>query len=224
MKLRTVAAAGLILAGATVAQAGTATYSVTFESGWSQTTHPNDYPANAHFSPFIGATHGAAYSIFKDRGMATEGLKRVAEMGKVDPLDKEIQAAIAAGKAGTMIRGEPVKTLPGTTTMSFTIDDARPMVSIVTMVAPSPDWFAGVGGLSLKENGKWVERKVIQVYAWDAGTDSGATFLAPDLETKPREPVRLVDSPLFVANGKRPPMGTFTFVKQSESAAQSSRN
>jgi hypothetical protein len=124
-----------------------------------------------------------------------------------------------------MIRGEPVKTLPGRTAMNFTVDDAHAMVSIVTMVAPSPDWFTGVSGLSLKDKGKWVDRKVAIIYAWDAGTDSGATFLAPDQPTEPREAVHLSSSSLFVDKGKRLPMGTFTFAKQSESPAQmSSRN
>ena len=225
MKLKAIAAAGLMLAGIGAAHAGSATYTVTFESAWSQATHPIDYPANAHFSPFIGATHGAGYSIFKERGMSTDGLKRVAEMGAPSPLDAEIQNAIAAGTAGQMIRGEPVKTLPGKTTMSFTADDAHAVVSIVTMVAPSPDWFTGVSSLALKEKGKWVGRKAVTVYAWDSGTDSGATFLAPDLATEPREAVHLSNSSIFIADGKRLPMGTFTFVKQSESAAEmSSRN
>jgi hypothetical protein len=224
-KFKAIAAAGLLLSGVGAAHAGSATYTVTFESAWSQAMHPTDYPADAHFSLFVGATHNAGYSIFKDRGTATEGLKKVAEMGAPSPLDAEIQNAIAARRAGQLIRGEPVKTLPGKSTMQFTADDAHPMISIVTMVAPSPDWITGVSGLALKDKGKWVDRKVVTVYAWDAGTDSGATFLAPDRPTSPREAVHLSSRSIFVANDKRLPMGTFTFVKQSEPAAQmSSRN
>jgi hypothetical protein len=38
-----------------------ATYGVTFESTWSETTHPTDFPQFdlAHFSPLVGATHNA---------------------------------------------------------------------------------------------------------------------------------------------------------------------
>jgi hypothetical protein len=205
MKLKASAVAGLILCGIGTAHAGSATYSVTFDSAWSQATHPVDYPASAHFSRFVGATHGAGYAIFKERGMASDGLKRVAEMGAPSPHDAEIQKAISGGAAGQMIRGEPVKTLPGSSTMSFTADDAHAMVSIVTMVAPSPDWFTGVSGLALKDKGKWIDRKVVTVYAWDAGTDSGATFLAPDQATSPREAVHLSESSIFVAKGKRVP-------------------
>ena len=44
------------------------------------------------------------------------------------------------------------------------------------MVAPSPDWFVGVSGLPLFENGQWVEERRIDLVPWDAGTDSGTTF------------------------------------------------
>ena len=46
------------------------------------------------------------------------------------------------------------------------------------MIDPSPDWIVGVSGLELcLENCTWVEHKVLNLYPWDAGTDSGPTYI-----------------------------------------------
>ncbi len=36
-----------------------ARYRATFRATWSQATHPDRFPSNPHFSPLVGATHGA---------------------------------------------------------------------------------------------------------------------------------------------------------------------
>src|SRR5688500_14268429 len=43
----------------------TAPYRVTFDSTWSATTHPQDFPSNAHFSGLIGGTHKAAVTFWE---------------------------------------------------------------------------------------------------------------------------------------------------------------
>lgn len=46
------------------------------------------------------------------------------------------------------------------------------------MLDPSPDWFVGVSGLELcLANCSWIENKVLELYPWDAGTDSGPTYI-----------------------------------------------
>ena len=41
-----------------------AEYTVIIKSTWTKRTHPFEYPADAHFSGMIGASHNAKYSIF----------------------------------------------------------------------------------------------------------------------------------------------------------------
>ena len=57
--------------------------------------------------------------------------------------------------------------------MTFDIDVDSPLVTHVSMIAPSPDWFVGVNSLSLLEGGSFMSSVVIQLFAYDAGTDSG---------------------------------------------------
>lgn len=63
------------------------------------------------------------------------------------------------------------------------------------MIFPSPDWFVGVSGLELcLANGSWVEQKVIALYPYDAGTDSGMTYISPDQPTIPKEAIKRIKS------------------------------
>lgn len=191
--------------------AATARYRVTFDASWSAATHPTDFPGNAHFSGLIGGTHGPAVSFWQEGGLATEGIRLMAERGRQSPLDLEVGAAIGAGTAQHVLAGEDVPRSPGSTSLEFDIGRDFPLVTLVTMVAPSPDWFVGVSGLSLIENGSWVAEMVVQLQPYDAGTDSGSTFGSADVVTQPREPIhRITLGPLAEA-ATVPYLGTFTF-------------
>ncbi|MGH6953607.1 MAG: spondin domain-containing protein [Alphaproteobacteria bacterium] len=214
MKYLAIFFATLLAANAHQALAGgSAKYSVTFDGTWSAATHPMEYPSGAHFSGLIGATHNGGYAVFKDKGAATDGLERLAEMGAHSPLDAEIRKAVADGKAGALLESGPIFGPPGMSSITFEIDDKHPMVSLVAMIAPSPDWFTGAANVNLMEGGNWVGEKSVTVYAWDAGTDSGTTYKAGDADMAPRGPVVANGSKHFMKDGKPVAVGTLTFKK-----------
>ena len=94
-----------------------ARYQVTFERTWSSGTHPKDFPLLAHFSPVIGVTHGADFSLFRKGSTATAGMEHLCEEGKHQPLDAELRAAITAGGAGALIEtADPLRSVPGSAT------------------------------------------------------------------------------------------------------------
>ena len=82
--------------------------------------------------------------------MATPGMERMAEVGSRTTLQSEFQTAISAGTAQSVILGGGIGS-PGSTTTSFETSSAFPLVTLVTMIAPSPDWFVGVSGLNLRD-------------------------------------------------------------------------
>jgi hypothetical protein len=46
------------------------------------------------------------------------------------------------------------------------------------LTGPTPDWIVGVSGLNLcNKDCTWTEQKIIDLYPWDAGTDSGITYM-----------------------------------------------
>lgn len=45
-------------------------------------------------------------------------------------------------------------------------------------IGPSPDWVVGVNGLNLcLKNCTWIENLTVDLYPYDAGTDSGITYM-----------------------------------------------
>lgn len=204
-------AALLLLLSVGAAAAERAAYEVTLDVTWTAASHPVDYPADAHFSWLIGVTHGEGYRLFRAGEIATPGLEALAENGELTPFDAEIEAAIKAGHAGVLLTGRPIESMPGTTVFEVEIDQAHRLVSFATMIAPSPDWFTGAADVRLMDGGEWVAEMTLPLLAWDAGTDSGATYQAADADTLPGEPVAPLTSLHFAANGTSIPLGTATF-------------
>src|SRR5262245_47291829 len=87
------------------AAASTARYRVTFRSTWSAASHPVEFPSTAHFSSLVGGTHNAQVTLWRDGGIATDGLKDMAERGLTSTLSNEISTAIGARTAEHMFTG-----------------------------------------------------------------------------------------------------------------------
>jgi hypothetical protein len=192
----------------------TARYEVRFESTWSSMTHPTDFPSDAHYSPLIGGTHNAGVTFWREGAPASDGIQAMAERGRTSPLDTEIDQAAARGQAQYVLRGSALDDSPGSVTLEFDVTRTFPLVTLVTMVAPSPDWFVGVSGLPLFADGNWVDDISVELFAFDAGTDSGATYRAPDQPTLPKGIVtRITGYP--IAGGAAPlPFGRMTFKRR----------
>lgn len=193
-----------------------ATYEVVFVPSWNPQSHPEDYPIThakkGLLTPIIGATHGDDYRLFATGLKPTPGLERLSEMGMHKPLDAEINAAIAAGKAGSLIEADAGSEGPvhQPVSLSFEITQRHATVSLVGMIAPSPDWFYGVS-TTLMKDGAWVSSMVVPAYAWDSGGDAGTTYMADDADLDPKENTKPVDHPAFLRDGERIPVGVFVF-------------
>ncbi len=190
------------------AQTTAAEYEVTFDGTWSSVTHPSAFPSGAHFSPLIGGTHNDLYQVWQPGGIASPGIEIMAETGSIGTLITEIQAAIAAGTAGEFVTGPGLPVSPGQAVTTFTVTDAFPLISLTTMVAPSPDWFVGVHDVSLLDANGWIDDLTIDLYTYDAGTDSGTGFFSSNQDTNPQDPIQLQTGGPFFGTV---PLGTFTF-------------
>jgi hypothetical protein len=188
-------------------------YRVTFVSEWHFTTHPTAFPGGAHFTTLIGGTHNSSVRFWELGGIATEGLEAMAERGRVSPLDNEIKAAIAAGTAWSVVQAPGTAVTPATTNGTFLVNSDFPLITLTSMVAPSPDWFVGVDSLPLFENGQWRPLVSVDLFPYDAGTDSGVFFDSLDDDTQPRLPISELSGFPFTG---LPRMGTMTFSLVSE--------
>ena len=193
----------------------TARYQVVFNATWSQTTHPTNWPAGAHWSGLVGGTHNAAVHFWREGETASEGIRLMAERGQQATLLSEIAPAIASGTAHLPLAGGGIGTSPGSVTLTFpqAMNRDYPLVTLVSMIAPSPDWFAGVDSLSLITNGNWATSLTVTLYGYDAGTDSGPSYASPDQVTVPRGVVTRFAGFPAIQDGDLVPFGTFAFTR-----------
>ena len=102
------------------------------------------------------------------------------------------------------------------------VNSEYPLVSFITMIAPSPDWFVGVHDFNLcnATTGKWEELRTRDLPPYDAGTDSGPFFKSSDSVTSPQEFIHLLTNNTEGSfQGDKPVrrFGTFSFKKTFDS-------
>jgi hypothetical protein len=188
-------------------------YRVTFESTWSAGSHPVQFPANPHFSGLVGAVHNDQAELWSRGKSASAGIELMAETGGKTSLLNEVDQLIQNGSALSNLSGGGLSSSPGTVSLEFTVNKSYPLVSLVSMVAPSPDWFVGVSSLSLLESGEWVEFKEVDLRVYDAGTDNGVTFTSANSNTSPQGTITRLTSDATDSDfvDGRPHVGHFTF-------------
>lgn len=188
------------------AAAGDASCTLTFDAVWSQQTHPNAFPPNPHFSELIGGTHGPGVRFWQPGQLASRGIQSVAETGSPFLLRDEVEAAMALGQAGALITGVGIGLSPGSTSTTFDVPLSHPRITVVTMIAPSPDWFVGTESLPLLEGGRWLAQVIVDLPPYDAGTDSGISYLSPNQPTNPPQPISAITVAPFPTSTS---LGTF---------------
>ncbi|KYN21402.1 PREDICTED: spondin-1 isoform X3 [Trachymyrmex cornetzi] len=167
-----------------------AKFEVTFEGLWSRNTHPKDFPSKGwliRFSDVIGASHTGDYRFWQHSGLASVGLQQVAEFGATRKLESELKDRSDHIRTIIKARGISYPNVTGKTFAVFRVDRKHHLMSLVSMIDPSPDWFVGVSGLELcLSNCSWIEHKQLNLYPYDAGTDDGITYVSPDSPSDPR--------------------------------------
>jgi Spondin_N/Secretion system C-terminal sorting domain len=171
-----------------------ATYSVTFTSNWTQMAHPHssgNLPGNAHWSKLVGATHTDQVVFVEMGSLATPGVEDIAELGSNTIFFSEVNSAIALNYANSIIDGDDLPTAEGQIIINdiVTTED-YPLLTLLSMIAPSPDWIIAMNSVSLLDtNGDWIDEIIINLYPYDAGTDSGVDYTSPNMNTDPQEPI-----------------------------------
>ncbi|XP_028390896.1 spondin-2-like [Dendronephthya gigantea] len=156
---------------------------------------------------------------------ASEGVDVVARTGRTPALNNEMDMEIALKNVHKKYQGGPVS--PGTgedVIRNIEVTSDYPLVSFITMIAPSPDWFVGVHDFDLcnTTSGEWLDLRARDLPLYDAGTDSGPKFVSEDVKTIPRETISLITNNTEGSlKGDKPlkRFGTFTFEKTFDSNA-----
>ena len=199
-------------AGEAAAAGASATYTVTFTGAWTAEATPGGVPDGAHFSPLIGGVHNADVAFLEAGGTATPGIESMAERGRTATLTEEIQAA-GANALSVLRKDSGPGATASDTFEAVTVTADHPRITLLSMIAPSPDWFVGVFGLSLLDaEGNWADALTVNLYPWDAGTEGGDDFSFDNAATVP--PGTIV-SLRGTGRFSDAPIATLTFTLQS---------
>ncbi|MEO6409383.1 MAG: spondin domain-containing protein [Burkholderiaceae bacterium] len=171
-----------------------AAYRVTFQTNWTQSTFPTQFPPNRHFSGLVGATHKDGVSLWDEGKLASLGIQNMAEFGDKTALLADVNRAIQVGQVQYALSGGGIGIADSRVMLEFEVTQNYPRVSLVSMVAPSPSWFVGVSQLPLFDKQQWVDEVTIPLEVYDAGTDSGLSFASPDSARNPHIPIDLLSS------------------------------
>ncbi len=194
------------------AHAQSATYRVTFEGKFTASALASgvSVPSGEHFTTLIGAVHNGGATFWSSGAMASAGVEAVAELGNTATFESEIKAnmnAVAVIEKSLPSGGTP------TATVDFTVTTAHPRVTLLTMIAPSPDWFVGVSGLSLLDaQGDWLASHSADLFPYDAGTEEGTEFSLSNAATSPQGTITSIQGTGKFSNE---PIVTLTFTRQA---------
>lgn len=187
-------------------------YEIRFQNRWSAQTHPVDYPQDAYFTPFISYSHKQDAKLFNIGLIATDGLKQYAETGIVSKITEEIDIIRGGGRALDRDMGFEVYYFQ-TSTVRLGFSDESHYLSLLSHIAPSPDWFIAIDQFDMSPNGEWVDSLVVYPEAYDAGTDNGQTFYSTDTPAEPRNAVDIIRSQPLADNGVVAPMASVTLIR-----------
>lgn len=202
----------------------TANYNITFESFWeSETDNPTNgvssisLPSSAHWSQLVGATHKTENSFLMMNGSASAGIKDIAETGSTDSFQTEVNTS---NDADQYLSGTELGSPKGTISINnVNVNEDFPLITLASMIAPSPDWFIAVNGISLRSgnsniNNGWKATFTIDLFPYDAGTEDGNTYNLNNPATNPQGVITsLSNIPPFNSNR----IGTLTFTYNSSS-------
>ncbi len=197
--------AALLLLACLSAQAvaqDSATYKMTFQGLWTaDDITDSSLPGGAHFTEVIGAKHNSSTRIWRSGGTASEGVELVAEFGSTGILKSEI--GNNANTDDVVSAGSSFIGPTSTVSTTFTIKQSHPLVSVLSMIAPTSDWFVGVDSVPLYQSG-WRQKVEMSLYPYDAGTENGNAWR--------------------LGGGNVDPHGTITSIRNSASSGGRFRN
>lgn len=190
-------------------------YKVTFTTQWTPERHGEYHLSTAHFSaPVVWVSSGNP--VFTLGQKASTGIEEMAEEGRTRRIKQELETLLEEEKIVSFDIYERVET-PANFSFEIELDRTNPIISLVSMVAPSPDWFVALEGLNMLEEGRWKKQEEIQLLVLDAGTEEGQNFRFGNEATKPQGVItELTDIP----SRELPPFATVTLTQVGYSESE----
>ncbi len=177
---------GIVLGSTSIYAQTTVEYKVEFTSNWE--AHGPLPGASAHFTDLVVATHNNNITFLEMGQPASPGVTSVAELGTTGTFVNEVNAEKPNNAYNVTVGPDLFFDGPrrDITIESLEVNSDFPLLSLASMIAPSPDWMIAVNSLSLQDSsGDWISEITMDLYAYDAGTRSNNTYNLGGPRTSP---------------------------------------
>lgn len=187
----------LLLPAIHAACSGSASYSLEIIPRWTSPLFASVPPVRT-LSPFTAFSHKNRFSAWALYGYATPAVQAIAETGNNTALRSDLASAMTSGFV-KHVATRPMGSGPAQRfALELVVDCENHYVSGISMLAPSPDWFVAVTRANiLDQDGNFRDFVRGRLFVYDAGTDSGDTFAAANMETVPKENIVRFMGPPF---------------------------
>jgi len=169
-------------------------YLCVFENQWSASRHPKHFPTgdaflSVHWTKQILVAHDSSYSMWQEGSFASKGVEKLAELGGVSDIVTELRDhdySYGIGYDKYVYSQDPTVTFD-----PLTMTWNRRYISVLSKLAPSPDWFAGFHDFdAVDENtNTWYQQFIIPLFSYDAGTEDGINYDTVNKATDPVQPI-----------------------------------
>lgn len=125
-----------------------AVYKVTLEGYWNREHFPKHYPENrppAHFSKTFGVSHSSNFNLFSIDKVASSGLKEFCQSTDTDEWENEDTNDSVFDEFIIPKLSNPLDKIES----RLFVQSNNSLVSMVTKLVPSPDWFIGIDALQV---------------------------------------------------------------------------
>eukprot|EP00899_Mesostigma_viride_P015574 jgi/Mesvir1/24017/Mv10760-RA.1 len=136
--------------------------------------HPSYRWHQWSFSAFIAVSHGRDFSLWREGDYANPGVRAIVEDGSPFVALETVQGSPST-LGGTAL-GHPIRRHGWTRAVIRVTPDAS-LLSLISHIEPSPDWFVGAHDVSLCDaSGHWRPHLNLQLVPFDAGLHRGDNF------------------------------------------------
>ena len=170
-------------------------YKITVTGLWDASSHPDgptSFPGSNHFTSFATIIHNSSVSFWSAGTKASSGIENVAELGVTSQLRSEANPSAANVFAFHTPSGiSPAK---GTKAYNIKAKDTHSLITMISMIAPSPDWFIGIHDLDLQDSqDRWHSCLEQDLIGYDAGTESLNIFSLGGTTSNPIENIHALE-------------------------------
>jgi len=178
-------------------------YGCSFVNEWNASRHPKHFPTgdafqSVHWTKPILASHNIHYSMWREGSMASEAVEKLAELGGVSDILIELMDHGDIDYAIGYDKYLYHSTNPNVHFDPIPMTQNRRYISVLSKLAPSPDWFAGHHDFNTvnEETNTWYQEFNIPLFPYDAGTEEGSTYVTVNNATDPKQPISKFTSSL----------------------------